>query len=76
LTTKKYIEEQFMSSQSFHQITGGRVRENTTEKQFKSKIFECFDPVTQESLHLPALSANQEKLIHLSSNHGRQSKRQ
>jgi hypothetical protein len=46
---KKCIKEQFMSSRIFHQTTGGRVRENTVEEQFKPRTLKSFNLVTQES---------------------------
>jgi hypothetical protein len=42
------IEKQFISSQTFHQTPGGRVREITVEERFKPRILESFDLVTQE----------------------------
>jgi hypothetical protein len=42
------IEKQFISSHAFHRTTDGRVRKTTTEKQFKTRILESFDPVTLE----------------------------
>jgi hypothetical protein len=38
-----------MSSRIFHRTTGGRVRENTVEEQFKPRTLKSFNPVTQES---------------------------
>ncbi len=43
---KNRIEKQFMSSQVFHRISGGRVQKITTREQFESWIIESFDPVT------------------------------
>jgi hypothetical protein len=45
---KNRIEEQFISSQVFHRSPGGRVREITAGEQFKPRILESFDPMTQE----------------------------
>jgi hypothetical protein len=45
---KNRIKEQFISSQAFHRITGGRVREIIAEEQFEPRILESFDPTTQE----------------------------
>jgi hypothetical protein len=54
IDNKNRIEEQFISSQSFHQTPGGRVREITAKEQFKPRILESFVPTTQELYrHLP-----------------------
>jgi hypothetical protein len=45
---KNQIEEQFISSQSFHRTPDGRVRKITVEVQFEPRNLESFDPVTQE----------------------------
>jgi hypothetical protein len=45
---RKQFEKQFISSQTFHRTTGGRVWETTTGEQFKPQILESFDPTTQE----------------------------
>jgi hypothetical protein len=37
-----------MSSKAFHQTPDGRIQKNTAEEQFKSQIFESFEPVTQK----------------------------
>jgi hypothetical protein len=58
---KNRIEEQFISSQAFHRTPGGRVRETTVGEQFKPRILETFDPVTQEIYWLhPATIHTQE----------------
>jgi hypothetical protein len=44
---KNWIEEQFISSQAFHRTPGERVWETTAGEQFKPRILESFDPVTQ-----------------------------
>jgi hypothetical protein len=44
---KNQIEEQFISSQSFHRTLGERVREITVGKRFEPRILESFDPITQ-----------------------------
>jgi hypothetical protein len=46
---KDRLEKQFISSQSFHRTTGGRVREITAGERFEPQTLESFDPLTQES---------------------------
>jgi hypothetical protein len=45
---KNQIEEQIISSQAFHQTSGGCVREITVGERFEPRVLESFDPVTQE----------------------------
>jgi hypothetical protein len=45
---QKRIKRQLKSSQLFHRIFGGRIREITTEERFVPRTLESFDPVTQE----------------------------
>jgi hypothetical protein len=48
------IKEQYICSHAFHRTTGGSVRKVTVEEQFKPRILETFDPVTQKLYrHLP-----------------------
>jgi hypothetical protein len=49
---KNRLEKQFISSQAFHRTSGGRVWKITAEKQFRPRILESFDPVTQELYRL------------------------
>jgi hypothetical protein len=49
---KTRIEEQIMSSQTFHQTPGGRIQEITEGVQFGLENLESFDPVTQELYRL------------------------
>jgi hypothetical protein len=58
---KNQIEEQFMSSQTFHRTLGERIRKITVKEQFEPQIIESFDPVTQELYqHLTAAIHTQE----------------
>jgi hypothetical protein len=52
IDNKDQLEEQFISSQAFHQTPGEHVREITVGEQFEPQIIESFDPVTQESYRL------------------------
>jgi hypothetical protein len=48
INDKNWIEKQFMSSEAFHQTPDGRIQETIAKEQFKPRIFESFEPVTQE----------------------------
>jgi hypothetical protein len=45
---KNQIKKQFISSQIFHRTYGGRIRKTTVGVQFGPRIFESFEPATQE----------------------------
>jgi hypothetical protein len=45
---KNWIKEQFMFSQVFHRTPGVCVQKITEGEQFKPRIIESFDPMTQE----------------------------
>jgi hypothetical protein len=62
---KNWIEKQFISSQVFHQTLGGHGQETTAGEQFKPRILESFDPVTQESYRHKFL---QQSTSHMSKN--------
>jgi hypothetical protein len=52
---KNQIEEQFISSQSFHRAPGGRIQKTTTGEQLKLENLDLFDPVAQDKTNfLPA----------------------
>jgi phosphotransferase system IIB component len=42
------INEQYISSQEFHQTASGRVQKIIVGEQFKPRILGSFDPVTQD----------------------------
>jgi hypothetical protein len=48
INDRNQLEKRFISSQTFHQTPVARVQETTAEEQFRSRILESFDPVTQE----------------------------
>jgi hypothetical protein len=52
IDNKNQIEEQFISSQAFHQTLGGRIWEITVGERFEPRNLESFDPVTQERYQL------------------------
>jgi hypothetical protein len=56
------IKNRFISSQTFHRTTGGRVREITVGERFEPRNLESFDSVTQELYRL--LSATIHSEIH------------
>jgi hypothetical protein len=45
---KNQLKKQFISSQTFHRTSGGRIQEFTVGERFKPRILESFDLVTQE----------------------------
>jgi hypothetical protein len=45
---KNQIKKQFISSQSFHRTSGGRVQKITVGERFKPRILELFDPTAQK----------------------------
>jgi hypothetical protein len=56
IDVKNWIEEQFISSQAFHRITGGHVQKITAVERFKPRNLESLDPMTQELYrYLPAM---------------------
>jgi hypothetical protein len=46
------LEEQFISSQAFHQILGGHVREITAGVQLRLRKLELFDPIARDQHRL------------------------
>jgi hypothetical protein len=47
IVNKDLTQKQFISSQAFHRTLGGRVRETTTEEQFRPQLFETLDTAAQ-----------------------------
>jgi hypothetical protein len=45
---KNKIKNRFISSQTFHRTSDGRVQKITTGEQLELENLESFDPVTQE----------------------------
>jgi hypothetical protein len=50
---KNQIEEQFISSQTFHRTPGGHIRKITVGERFEPRILESFDLATQELYQPP-----------------------
>jgi hypothetical protein len=65
-----------MSSNAFHRIPGGRVREITVGERFELRILEFFDPVTQELYrYLPAIIPTQEFELEMKSSGAEQNRK-
>jgi hypothetical protein len=70
---KNQIEEQFIPSRAFHQISGGRVREITKGERFEPRTIESFDPATRELYRLLTATIHPQQHNTSESNHHQKS---
>jgi hypothetical protein len=70
---KNQIEEQFISSQVFHQTPGGRVQKITAGERFEPRTLESFNLVTQELYRLLPATIHPQHHNTSESNHRRNS---